>query len=61
MRKREDEDAESDIDYEEWTQVAQDPFSTIINRIDTVFFFFEAISTVGWMHDLFLINLPQKK
>ena len=39
MRKREDEGTESDIDYEEWTQVAQDPFSTIINRIDTVFFF----------------------
>ena len=38
MRKREVENTESDLDYDEWTQVDQDPFTTIMNRIDTVLF-----------------------
>ena len=37
MRKRKVEDAESGLDDDAWAQVAQDPFTAIINRIDTVF------------------------
>ena len=65
MRKRKVEDTESGLDDDGWAQVAQDPFTAIINRIDTVFFFLykKRGHWYGWMAATIWVSmdLPEKE